>query len=285
MNCKNCQDPLEDNAQFCDNCGAKVIKSRITFKLLIIELFTNVFGVDSKFFLTLKKMITAPHIVINEYIIGVRKKYINPFAYLAVGAALSLLVFNFFSEDYKRIQSSLNEGQIKKMKETAEKDLSKIKNLSEKELKKLQIEQNSAKTTIVFLEKYVNFILHNFNFVVFLFIPFYAFLSKWTYRKPHNYGEHIVINAYLQGTSMYFSIFFFFLSLLIHPKIFAGSMILLMFYYLYSFGKLYSLRFWKSFTKLIRFILVLIITTIIFIIIGGILAFIIRFILARFGII
>ncbi len=46
MNCKNCQDPLEENAQFCDNCGAKVITSRITFKFLITVLFA-VMGLET----------------------------------------------------------------------------------------------------------------------------------------------------------------------------------------------------------------------------------------------
>ena len=232
MNCKNCNDPLEKDAQFCDNCGAKVIKSRITFKLLIIELFTDVFGVDSKFFLTLKKMITHPQDVINEYLTGVRKRYVNPFAYLAIGAGLSLLVFNFFAEEYKNIQGSINETQIKEMKELANKDLSNLKNISDKELKTLKNKQKSAKSTINFLENYINFILHNFNLIAFLFLPFYSLLSKLTYRKPYNYGEHIVINAYLQGTTMYFSIIAFFIALLIHPLAFSLSMLLYIIYYL-----------------------------------------------------
>lgn len=100
MNCKNCKDPLEKDAQFCDNCGAKVITSRITFKFLITDLFINVFGIDSKFFLTLRKMLTHPQNVINEYLKGVRKRYVNPFAFLAVGAALSVIIYNFYADDF-----------------------------------------------------------------------------------------------------------------------------------------------------------------------------------------
>ena len=38
-------------------------------------------------------MFTQPHIVLTEYLSGVRKRYVNPFGYLAVGAALSLIIF------------------------------------------------------------------------------------------------------------------------------------------------------------------------------------------------
>ena len=94
MNCKNCQEPLNENSQFCNNCGGKVVSQRITFKKLFVDFFINVFGVDNKFFLTLRKILTNPENVINEYLDGVRNRYINPFAFLAIGAGLSLLVFN-----------------------------------------------------------------------------------------------------------------------------------------------------------------------------------------------
>ncbi|NVJ87957.1 MAG: zinc ribbon domain-containing protein [Flavobacteriaceae bacterium] len=51
MDCKNCGTTLQDSANFCNNCGAKVITQRITFKILFKEVFTNLFDIDSKFFL------------------------------------------------------------------------------------------------------------------------------------------------------------------------------------------------------------------------------------------
>lgn len=159
MNCKNCQDPLEENAHFCDNCGAKVIKSRITFKLLIIELFTNVFGVDSKFFITLKKMFTQPQEVINEYLIGVRKRYVNPFAYLAVGAAISLITFNFFSDDFIRINSSFNKAQNEEMYKLANADSTAYIGLNKKELTKFKAKQKNAQIQVKFQKGMMDFML------------------------------------------------------------------------------------------------------------------------------
>ena len=266
MNCKNCQDPLEENALFCDNCGAKVIKNRITFKFLIVELFA-VMGLESLYFKTLKKMLIAPQEVLNEYLNGVRKKYVNPFGYLAVGAALSLITFNFFSKEFKDIQTAVDTAQIKDMKDLVKKDLTTIKNITEEELLVLKKKQDSAKMNLKFQEGYFDFFLKYFNLMAFLFLPVYALTSKWTYRKPHNFGEHIVMNAFLQGTTMYISLIFFLISLFTHPLVYSASMLLYIVYYLFAFSKLYNHSFGKSILKFLRFVVVLVIVMIITIII------------------
>lgn len=266
MNCKNCNDPLEENAMFCDNCGAKVIKQRITLRFLLGELFA-VMGLESIYIATLKKMCTSPQEVLNEYLTGVRKRYVNPFAFLAVGAGLSLITFNFFSDEFKQMQSNADTTQTIELRELANKDLSTIKNISAEELIALKKKQDSAKFGLKFQEGYLNFILKYFNLMAFLLLPFYAVVSKWTYRKPHNFGEHIVMNAYLQGFTMYISVIAFFISLVTHPIVYLSSTVLYIVYYLFAFGKLYHHSFWKSILKLLRFIIVLSIVGTIFIII------------------
>ncbi|CAL2103544.1 conserved membrane protein of unknown function [Tenacibaculum sp. 190130A14a] len=261
MNCKNCNEVLENEALFCDHCGAKVIKNRISLRFLLGELFASM-GFESIYFLTLKKMIIAPHEVIQEYLEGVRKRYINPFAYLAVGAAVSLIIFNYFSEDYLEIQSSFNKEQIAEVEELANKDLTTIKDISKKDLEKLKAQQGVAKMQLSFLEKWSTFLLKYFNISTFLFLPFYALLSKLTYNKRHNYGEHIVANAYLQGTTMYTMILCFLLSMLVHPRMFGFSMLIVVLYYLYTFAKLYQLSFAKSIVKFLKFILMVVLLSI-----------------------
>ena len=275
MNCKNCQDSLEENAQFCDNCGAKVIIDRITFKQLITELIINVFGIDSKFFLTLRKMATKPDEVLKEYLLGVRKKYVNPFAFLAIGAGLSLLIFNYFADDFIAIQSNFNSEETAKIKEMADLDLSTLKNISEKELKILEAKKKVAQIQIKSMDKMLQFMLHYYNLLTFIFLPIYSLLSKWTYKKPHNYGEHIVINAYIYGFTTYFSIIAFFAAMLIHPSIYLFSMVAYIGYYLYAFGKLYNLSFGKSVLKLLRFLLGLILFSLIILITVAVIGFLI----------
>lgn len=236
-------------------------------------------GLESLYFNTLKKMLSSPHEVLNEYLTGVRKRYVNPFAFLAVGAALSLITFNFFSDDFKKIQSNTDTEEIKEMKALVEKDLSTIKNISEKELIALKKEQSSAKFRLNFQEEYLNFFLKYFNLITFLFLPFYALVSKWTYRKPHNYGEHIIMNAYLQGFTMYISVITFFISMFTHSLVYMCSMLLYIIYYLFAFGKLYNHSFRKSILKFLRFILILALVTLIFLIVIAILLAIAFFII------
>lgn len=269
MKCKNCHQELEPDAHFCDNCGAKVVVDRITFKQLFLEVFINVFGFDSRFFKTLRMTATQPHIVIDEFLNGVRRKYMNPFAFLAVGAGISLLVFNYFADDFKAVNSNINSSQIEELKAIAEMDISAKEGLSAKEIQKLEIDKKGAQFQLKFLDGYMNFTLQYYNLFAFLFLIIYAILSKWTFWKPHNFGEHIVINAYIYGFLTYISLILFFLAMVIHPSIYIYSMFFYILFYMYAFGRLYKLSIWKNILKLLRFVLGLVIFFIASMLIGA----------------
>ena len=76
MNCKNCKSVLNQKNIFCNECGAKIIKERITVKSLFSNLL-NALGWDNNFFITLRFLLLKPQIIIKEYINGTRKKYTN----------------------------------------------------------------------------------------------------------------------------------------------------------------------------------------------------------------
>ncbi len=268
MNCKNCQNSLKENAHFCDECGAKVIQDRITFKALIVDVFINVFGIDSKFFLTLRMAARKPQVLVHEVVGGVRKRYMNPFAFLAVGAAISLLVFNYFSDDFKAVNSEINASQVEEYKKKATMDIASMEGLTEKEKQKLEIEKKTAQFQLKFLDGMMNFMLQYYNLLAFVFVFLYAILSKWTFWKPHNFGEHIVMNAYFFGFTTYLSLLLFFLSILIHPSIYTYSILLYIVYYMFAFGKIYELSFFKNILKLLRFFLGLTILLLCIIFIG-----------------
>ena len=277
MNCKNCENSLEEKANFCNNCGAKVVTERITFKALFVEVFVNVFGFDSKFFLTLRMIARKPDVVISEVLGGVRKRYMNPFAFLAVAAAIALLVFNYFEDDFKKINSEINSSQIEMYKAKANMDIASMKGLSAKEIQKLEIEKKGAEMQLRFLDGMMDFMLRYYNLLSFLFIVIYALLSKWTFWKPHNFGEHVVINAYLFAFTIYISLVMFFLALVVHPSIYMYSIPLYIIYYMFAFGKLYKLSIWKNILKLFRFLLLLLIMMIFFTIIGAIIGFLLLY--------
>jgi hypothetical protein len=257
MNCKNCHNFLESEAQFCNSCGAKVVTDRINFKRLFLDFFINVFGFDSKFFTTLREMITQPQVVISDYLNGVRKRYMNPFAFLAVGAALSLIIFNYYADDFREINSSMNVETVNK--NTALANMEIPKDASKEEAKTLLIQKKTAEFQLKFNEGVLQFMLRYYNLLTFIFLFVYAVLSKWTFYKPHNFGEHIVINAYIYGFTTYFSIFLFLIAIIVHPAVYFFSMLTYIIYYMYCFGRFYHLSFGKNILKLLRFLIGLVI--------------------------
>ncbi|PQJ75962.1 DUF3667 domain-containing protein [Polaribacter gangjinensis] len=268
MNCKNCQEPLNENSQFCNNCGGKVVAQRITFKKLFVDFFINVFGVDNKFFLTLRKILTNPENVINEYLDGVRNRYINPFAFLAIGAGLSLLVFNYFADDFIEVNNAIQSDQINELKQKATLDLSTVKNIDAKQFQKLEIEKKTAQMQLKFMSGWMQFTLRYYNLLTFVFLLIYAVLSKWTYRKPHNFGEHVVINAFIYGFLTYVTLLFFIFAVFINPSIYSYSIVAYILFYMYAFGRIYKLSIGKNILKLFRFIFGLVIFFISLMIVG-----------------
>jgi len=271
MNCKNCNHKIEEDDLFCENCGAKVITHRITLRLLINEVLAAI-GLNNLYFTTLKKMLIAPNEVLNEYLNGVRKRYLAPFAFLAIGAGFSYLIFNLFPEDYIRIQSFATDSHIQKLEEKANKDLTKIKGLTEQEYQNLLREKKSAKKELDFNRKFqkssFGFILKNFNLVTFLFIPFYALISFLVYRKPHNFGEHIIINAYIQGTTFLFTGILFIITILTSSVVNTLTILSVIIYYIYVYQKLYNQSIKQVIFSFLKFILVLVLLMISFMVIS-----------------
>ena len=48
MNCKNCHTELHDHDDYCPNCGARVIRNRLTFKNLFEHISETFFNYDNK---------------------------------------------------------------------------------------------------------------------------------------------------------------------------------------------------------------------------------------------
>ena len=93
MECKNCSTVMPTDFNFCPNCGAKVIRYRLTFKNLWHEVIEGFFDLDNTFFRTFIHLFTKPEEVIDGYISGIRRKYLNPISYFGIALTLSGLTF------------------------------------------------------------------------------------------------------------------------------------------------------------------------------------------------
>ena len=77
MDCKNCGTILTSENNFCNFCGAKVIHNRLTVSNLFEDFKEKFLNVDNAFLRTFISLFKRPDDVINGYIEGTRKKYIN----------------------------------------------------------------------------------------------------------------------------------------------------------------------------------------------------------------
>ncbi len=261
MDCKNCRTELKPEMKFCHECGEKITHKRINVKNLSHNLL-YAFGWDNKFLLTIRSLITHPGEFFKEYIDGNRKKYTNPFAFFAIDAALSLLIFNQFEEEYLRASGEIDQSQIEMIQGLINDESEKIKTDSlHNEVSVNQKEQRKEINRLEFQRKQLEMAqtvqkatLKYFNIVSFFLLPIYALFAFLVYRKPYNYGEHIVIGAYIQGITFLSTIVIFLISLMTNPIIYIYSILITVIYYTYAYAKLYQQSFWQAILRLLKFI-------------------------------
>lgn len=262
MGCKNCKSELQQKDNFCRACGAKIIKERITIKGLFSNLLETL-GWDSNFFVTLRHLLYKPQIVFEKYIDGTRKRYAAPFTFFAIILAVSLFVFSQYSEQF--IQMSTNPGlQAEITSSDKAKDTKNFKIFGYKN-------QDEFREGIMKLQ------MQYYNLTSFLLLPLYTLIAFLVFGKPHNFGEHLVINTYLQGILTFLSILLFLLSLLTGINIFgSGIFILPLFYYPYAYKKLNGLTFGQTLMKILKFMGILLVLLIFLFVIGVVIAIVSR---------
>lgn len=240
MECRNCSTSLNSEQRFCFECGAKVIKNRLTIKNLSEDFSEQFLSYDNKFLITFFDLFRKPEAVIYGYIKGTRKKYINVIQYLAISLTLlgiQLFILNKFLPDFFGAQLT----DLDKMLEA--------------------YPEKSRALTKKFLTDYFTFINEYQSLVYVLGIPFNAAVTYLVFlrEKLLNYTEHIVLNTYVTAQYVVFSFFatliFAVFNLDINILV-TISLLLYMFYYGFIFYKIYRLSYA---TIILRFMLSMVI--------------------------
>ena len=163
MDCKNCIKPLSVDDNYCNYCGAKVINHRLTLNHLFAEFYDRFVSLDNNaFFRTFISLYTKPKDVIDGYINGLRKRYINVAGYIALAITLSgfqlYIVQKYFPNSMKIGDSAFQQSWMESFTEYQ---------------------------SLWYL----------------LLIPLYALVSRIVFykNKKYNYTEHIVIIGYTQA--------------------------------------------------------------------------------------
>lgn len=181
MKCKNCSLSLRENDNFCNACGAKVIRNRLTFKNLWEEFTEKFLNLDNTFLKTFLHLFTQPETVIVGFINGVRRKYMNPVNYIAIALTLTGILIFFMKKtfpegiDFNQFGTQVYKAEVSK--------------------------------------KLTDFIFAFYSLISLLFIPVFAVSAYLSFNnKKFVFTEHIISFIYIQAQ---YSLFTFPVTLLI----------------------------------------------------------------------
>ncbi len=245
MHCKNCQTDLNVSQNFCFECGAKVIKNRLTLKIIANQVTQEFFSIDNKFLQTFFSLFSKPEDVINGYINGVRKKYIGAIPYYAISLTIlgiqMFLLKHFFSEFLEGQDQLFSEGY--------------------------KVGSGNSENPFGQLSD----IFSDYQGVFFsILMPFIA-IGTWLVflnKGKYNYTEHLVINLYLTAQTIYFSFVFFMLFAILNIQDYLITSIiitpLLIIYGSYVFKRIFEISFISA---TLRYVLAYLIYMVVFFII------------------
>ncbi|TCK68663.1 uncharacterized protein DUF3667 [Winogradskyella wandonensis] len=250
MECKNCQQELIDNSDYCNKCGGRVIRNRLTFRNLFEHITETFFNVDNKLLRTFLNLFKRPEDVIAGYINGVRKKYVNPISYLAlaisIGGLYVIILNKYFPDALSKMGNPMG----------------------------VKAQEEAIKSAMSSVQEY-------YSIIMVLFIPIYALISRLVFvnRKEFNLTEHIVMAMYIVAQ---FSLLSSFLNILIlifniPPQILgAVSALFQIGFFAYCYKRIYKISFWGIVLRTLFFIAILGATTILFSILSVIIGIIFR---------
>jgi hypothetical protein len=248
MECKNCSSLLQENDDYCNSCGAKVIRNRLTLKNLFEHFSEEFLNYDNKFLQTFIRLFRKPEDVIGSYINGTRKKYVNAVGYFAVAVTVSgffYFVFLKYFPDAFNFSTNL-----------------------------YNIDEEQAKITSDFSKS----IFEYQSFIFFVSIPIFALISRLIFlkNKKYNFSEHLIINLYTYSHIALTVTVVYFLTIWYQPVFVVVMLLASLFqivFFAYVLKRLYSLTLSQILLKILLFFLLLIPLFIILIIVSTILMY------------
>ncbi|MFT7051970.1 MAG: hypothetical protein ACJAZK_002592 [Psychroserpens sp.] len=246
MECKNCKNQLPKNSDFCNECGGKVIRNRLTFRNIFEHISETFFNYDNKLLRTLVDLFKKPETVIGGYIDGVRKRYVNPISYFGLAITMSGLYLIIVSKFYPESM-----------------DFSILTAPGQEE----------------FQQKNMSFVQEYQSLFMMFYIPIYALIARITFLglKKFNYTELLVIFMFTQAQISILSAFSTIILAMCgitHGVISLVMLPLMIIYNAFVLKRLYELNIGSMIARLLLFFVILGVC----LFIGGIIAAIIMFI-------
>ena len=234
MGCKNCNTSLAKHAQYCSQCGAQVIDKRLTLRSLFREFNETFFSWEGNRPLrTFVDLLRCPENVISGYITGVRKKYMNPYGFVAIALTISGI---FFFSLFKFFPDALEQTFY-------------LQGESEPQVRAAKEIQQTA------------FEYHSLLF--FAMVPVFALLSWIVFfnKRKYNFAEHLILNLYAYAEISILTFILFFATIW-NPVLFkyvtTVSLGFQFVYYAYALKRIFQLSMLQLTIKTVYFLALLI---------------------------
>ncbi len=225
--CKNCRNLISPGQKFCVSCGQKSDTPRITVKYLVQDFLRIILHGERGIGNLLVGLASRPGRVVTEYVEGKRKKYFNPFSFLAVCIAIMVLINGWLSTNVEipvpnqRIAVRMPDEKTKGLY------LLTVKRMADAE----------------------NFFNKNVKFGTLITAPFYAFFL-WLFfkRRGRNIAEiavtYILLTSFntLLFTAITSPLLYFFAGTAAHNYIYWTGIVLEAFYYAWGLKTFFGYR-------------------------------------------
>jgi hypothetical protein len=179
--CPNCG--LEQDSNFCGNCGQRMNVKRITFKEAFFDFWSRIYGFDSIFPRTLRDLTLRPGQVAARYIQRNRALYYGPVGYFFLMVTVFLLALSIFNID---IKDFLTQNQQAIGFDAA----------------------RPGSTQDKMNRQILDVVGSNMRLIAFLIIPFNGLAARYLFFRKSglNFLEHTVLPFYLIGHVYWLSI-------------------------------------------------------------------------------
>tara|TARA_R110002111_G_scaffold66446_6_gene108293 strand:+ start:1667 stop:2746 length:1080 start_codon:yes stop_codon:yes gene_type:complete len=94
VNCKNCEQPYDEEFQFCPHCGQKS-NDELTIGVLFYNTISNYFSFDARFFKSFIPLLFRPGYLAKEFIKGKRLLYLHPAQMYLFISVVFFFIFSF----------------------------------------------------------------------------------------------------------------------------------------------------------------------------------------------
>lgn len=222
--CGNCGAAL--SGPFCSHCGQRAKSPIVSFREFTGDALDGLLSVDSRIWRTIIPLLFKPGVLTRDYLAGRRERYLPPFRTYLIMSLLFFMVASIFGTDWE--VNVVDDEPSPADVQNSDVDTRNNNERNSFSCQKLQVDpaflEERVRSACEKIQadsgnSLVRTLVDNIPIMMFLFIPFVAFLVKILYLFSHRkYIEHLLFLFHYHAT------FFLILSIIVILKAISESL-------------------------------------------------------------